>query len=154
VVPAALLPICPSLPPPSSSVDTSPTDARVNQQSAEIQRLSDELTSRNRLCEALQSQISSLTADFEKARFTINELDSAMEVLNSELATSRAELECTKTRFSHELADRDAMLLAIRSDRDAAVGRVDSVNKWIILIISIVNTGNTTALQRKFRFED
>jgi hypothetical protein len=77
-----------------------------------------------------------------------------MDVLNSELATSRAELECTRTRFSHELTDRDAILLTVRSDRAAAVGRVDSVNKWIILIISIVNAGNTTALQRKFRFKD
>jgi septal ring factor EnvC (AmiA/AmiB activator) len=132
VVPAALLPVSLPLPPPSPSVNTSPTDARVNQQDAEIQRLSDELTSRNAVCAALQSQISSLTADFEKARFKINELDSAMDVLSSELATSRAELECTKTHFTRELADKDALLITAHEDRDAALGRIDSVRKVVV----------------------
>jgi chromosome segregation ATPase len=133
VVIAALLP-------PSASVDISPTDVRVNQQSAEIQRLSDELTSRNRMCEALQLELGVLTADLEKARLKISEQHSAPELLINELATLRSELESTKMHFSHELADRDAMLLTVRSDRDAAVGRADSVNKRIIIIICTIDS--------------
>jgi chromosome segregation ATPase len=122
VVTAALLP-------PSTSVDTSPTDVRVNQQSAEIQRLSDELTSRNRMCEALQLEMGVLTADLEKARLKISEQQSATEILISEIATSKSELESTTFRFSRELADKDALLLTARHERDAAVGQIDSVNR-------------------------
>jgi hypothetical protein len=153
VVPAALLPSSLPLPPPSASLATAPADSRVSLQSAEIGLLSDELTSRSRICEALQLQLGVLTVDLEKACLNITGQNSATE-LNDELATLKLELESTKMHFLHELADRDAMLLTVRSDRDAAVGRVDSVNKWIIFVVSIVNAGNTTALQRKFRFED
>jgi chromosome segregation ATPase len=131
---ATQLPISPPLPPPSSPVNTSPIDARVNQQSAEIQRLSDELTSRNRLCDALQSQIRSLTADFEKAMFRINELDSATEALKSELVTSRSELESVKIRSVRELADKDTVLVTARRDRDTAVRRAASVNRMNVLL--------------------
>jgi chromosome segregation ATPase len=122
VVPAARLPVSPPLPPPSYAVVTSPTDARVKQQSAEMQRLSGELTSLNRMYEALQSQNSSVTADFEKARFKISELDTTMEVLKSELVTSRSELESMKVRFSGELADRDVVVLTQRARRSCRTG--------------------------------
>jgi chromosome segregation ATPase len=134
VVPAALLPVSPPLPPPSSAVVTSPTDARVKQQTAEIQRLSDELTSLNRRYEDLQSQNSSVTADFEAAKLKISELDSTMEVLKRELVTSRSELESTKVRFSNELANKDVVLLTARNERDAAVGRVDSVIDCMVIM--------------------
>jgi predicted nucleic acid-binding Zn-ribbon protein len=97
-----------------------------------MQRLSDELTSLNRMYEALQSQNSIVTADFEAAMLKISELDSTMEVLNSELVTSRSELESTKVRFSDELADKDALLSTARCDRDAAAGRADSVNSCML----------------------
>jgi chromosome segregation ATPase len=121
----------PPLPTPST-VDTSPTDARVHQLSAEMQRLSDELTSRNAVCAALQSQVSSLTTDFEKARVSIRDQNSAIEILNNELAASRSQLESVKTRFTRELADKDALLIAAHEDRDAALGRVDSVRKMVV----------------------
>jgi chromosome segregation ATPase len=117
---------------PSSSVDTSPTDARVNQQSAEMQRLSDELTSRNAVCAALQSKVSSLTTDFEKARVSIRDQNSAMEILNNELAASRSQLESVKTRCTRELCDKDALLITAHEDRDAALGRIDSVRKMVV----------------------
>jgi chromosome segregation ATPase len=128
MVPAARLPVSPPLPPPPS------TDARVNQQSAEIQRLSNELTSLNRRYEALQSQNSSVTADFETAIFKISELDSTMEVLKSELVTSRSVLESTKVRCSDELADKNALLFTARHERDTAVGRVDSVINCMVIM--------------------
>jgi predicted nucleic acid-binding Zn-ribbon protein len=129
VVPAALLPVSPPLPPPSTSVDTSPTDIRVNQQSAEIKRVSDELITRNRMCEALQLELRVLTADLDKARLKISEQEYAMEKLTNELATSKSELESTIFRLSRELADKDALLLTARHERDAAVGQIDSVNR-------------------------
>jgi chromosome segregation ATPase len=87
-------------------------------------RLSDELTSRNAVCAALQPQVSSLTADFEKARVSIRDQNSAMELLNNELATSRSQLESVKTRFTRELADKDALLITAHDGRDAALGRI------------------------------
>jgi hypothetical protein len=148
---AVLLPVSPPLPSPSTSVDTSLTNALVNQQSEEIRRLSGELTSRNGMCEVLRSELISLTADFEKARFKISELDSVMEVLRSELVTSRSQLESAKIRFSNELAEINAVILAARNARDAAVGHADSVNKYMLLTIDIVDFGITTAPQRKYR---
>jgi hypothetical protein len=61
--------------------------------------------------------------------FRINELDSATEALRSELVTSRSELESVKLRSVRELADKDTVLVTARRDRDAAVGRADSVNR-------------------------
>jgi peptidoglycan hydrolase CwlO-like protein len=59
----------------------------------------------------------------------ISEQQSATEKLINELATSKSELESTIFRLSRELADKDALLLTARHERDAAVGQIDSVNR-------------------------
>jgi hypothetical protein len=81
------------------------------------------------MCEALQLELGVLTADLEKARLKISEQQSATEILISKLATSKSELESTIFRFSREIADKDALLLTARHERDAAVGQFDSVNR-------------------------
>jgi peptidoglycan hydrolase CwlO-like protein len=80
------------------------------------------------MCEALQLELRVLTADLDKARLKISEQEYAMEKLTNELATSKSELESTIFRLSRELADKDALLLTARHERDAAVGQIDSVN--------------------------
>jgi uncharacterized coiled-coil protein SlyX len=109
VVPAALPAVSPPLPPPSTSVDTSLTYAHVNQQIAEIQRLPDEVTSPNGICEALKLKLSALTADLE-ARRRVSEQDSVIDLLNRDLA-------------------------AANNDRHAALRCIDAVIKWLFLII-------------------
>jgi chromosome segregation ATPase len=124
--------VSPLLPLTAIPADTSLLEVRNHQRDVEIKLLSDELTSRNTVCAALQSQVSSLTADFEKARVSIRDQNSAIEILNNELAASRSQLESVKTRFTRELADKDALLVTAHDGRDAALGRIDAVRKMVV----------------------
>jgi hypothetical protein len=127
VVPPSPPSVSPLLPLTAISADTSLLEVRNQQQDVEIKRLTDEITSRDGMCDALKLQVAHLTVDIEKARLNTVERDDATVKLEYELSRSVDEQESFRLHFSREVADVNTKLQDAVVDKDAALRQVKLV---------------------------